>query len=266
MFGPDEPFPSSLPTTCRDWHERTADYWLDWSRRLGISVDWQEEIIRAAISLKLANFDETGAIVAAHTTSIPEAPGSGRTWDYRYCWLRDAYFVVKALNRVGATLVMEDFISYTLGIAAHGPEGLRPVYSIVPTDPLEERMAPNLAGYQGHGPVRVGNAAAEQAQNDVYGSMILSAVPMFFDRRLPQLGDPSLFHLLEQHGETAARVALEPDSGIWEYRGKSRVHTHSAADVLGRMQPAFRDRHASRQSPIARNTGTIMPNASAPNC
>src|SRR5581483_6510658 len=87
IFGPDEPFPDVLASTCRDWHERTLDYWLDWSRRLAIAVDWQEEVIRAAITLKLSNFDETGAIVAAHTTSIPEAPGSGRTWDYRYCWL-----------------------------------------------------------------------------------------------------------------------------------------------------------------------------------
>ena len=116
-------------------------------RRLSIAYDWQEAIIRAAIALKLSNFEETGGIVAALTTSIPEAPGSGRTWDYRFCWLRDAYFVVKALNRLGATKTMEGFISFILGIASE--DKLRPVYGVVPTDPLDERIAPNLAGYRG---------------------------------------------------------------------------------------------------------------------
>ena len=119
VFGVDEQFQGDLETTCREFCDRTIDYWMEWVRGLSISYDWQDEIIRAAITLKLSNFEETGGIIAAHTTSIPEAPGSGRTWDYRYCWLRDAYFVVKALNRIGATQTMEDFISFTLGIASN---------------------------------------------------------------------------------------------------------------------------------------------------
>src|SRR6185295_14355266 len=103
-----------------------------------------------------------GGIVAAHTTSIPEAPNSGRTWDYRYCWLRDAYFVVKALSRIGATKTMEDFISFILGIAGTADDLLKPVYSVVPTQSMNEYIAPDLKGYRGHGPVRVGNQAVEQ--------------------------------------------------------------------------------------------------------
>jgi GH15 family glucan-1,4-alpha-glucosidase len=229
VFGPDEPFPGDLQSTCRDFVDRTRDYWMEWVRRLSISYDWQEAIIRAAITLKLSNFDETGAIIAAHTTSIPEAPGSGRTWDYRYCWLRDAYFVVQALNRIGATRTMEEFISFTISIASKPDQELRPLYSVVPTNEVEETTAPNLEGYRGDGPVRVGNAAVGQAQNDTYGSVILAAMPLFFDRRLPRPGDVGLFHLLETLGERAKRKALEPDAGIWEYRGRQRVHTHSAA-------------------------------------
>jgi GH15 family glucan-1,4-alpha-glucosidase len=230
VFGTDEPFPGELAGTCREFFNRTRDYWRDWIRRLAIAYDWQDAVIRAAITLKLSNFEETGGIVAAHTTSIPEAPGSSRTWDYRFCWLRDAYFVVKALNRLGATQTMEDFISFILGIAsaAHGGE-LRPVYGIVPTDPLDEWTAPRLAGYRGDGPVRVGNAAVEQTQHDSYGSIILAAMPMFFDRRLPRPGDQGLFRLLEGLGAMAQKVAFEPDAGIWEYRGRSSVHTHSSA-------------------------------------
>jgi GH15 family glucan-1,4-alpha-glucosidase len=229
VIGPDEPFISGLPTTCREFSDRTRDYWMDWVRGLSISYDWQEAVIRAAITLKLSNFEETGGVIAAHTTSIPESPASGRTWDYRYCWLRDAYFVVKALNRIGATQTMEDFISFILSIASNPDEALRPVYGIVPTIPLEERIAPDLQGYGGDGPVRIGNAAAAQVQNDTYGSIILAAMPMFFDRRLPRPGDEGLFRLLESLGSHAAKSALQPDAGIWEYRGRQRIHTHSTA-------------------------------------
>lgn len=228
-FGADEPFPAALGTTCRDFRDRTRDYWLEWVRRLNLSYDWQEAMIRAAITLKLSNFEETGGIIAAHTTSIPEAPGSGRTWDYRFCWLRDAYFVVKALNRIGATRTMEDFIFYIVNLVSQESDALRPVYSVVPADPMDEWEAPNLKGFRGDGPVRVGNAASAQVQHDTYGSIILAVMPMFFDRRLPTMGDASLFRLLETLGDKAERVALAPDAGIWEYRGRQRVHTHSVA-------------------------------------
>ncbi len=229
VFGTDEPFEGALETTCREFCERTRNYWLEWVRRLAFSYDWQDAIIRAGITLKLSNFEETGAIVAALTTSIPEGPHSGRTWDYRYCWMRDAFFVVRALNRMGATRTMEDFISYILSIAAGQAHDVRPFYGVVPTDPIEECEASALAGYNGDGPVRIGNAAAHQDQHDVYGSIIMAATPMFFDRRLPRPGDAALFHAIEPLGERAAQLALTPDSGIWEYRGKKRVHTHSAA-------------------------------------
>jgi GH15 family glucan-1,4-alpha-glucosidase len=203
MLGPDESMTGDIVMTCREFADRTRDYWMDWVRRLWIAYDWQDEIIRAAISLKLSHFEETGGIVAALTTSIPEAPGSGRTWDYRYCWLRDAYFVVKALNRLGASKTMEGFISFILGVASD--EVLHPVYGVVPTDDLDERITPNLTG------------------------IILAAMPMFFDRRLPRQGNEGLFDLLESLGAKAAKYALEPDSGIWEYRGRTEVHTYSAA-------------------------------------
>ncbi len=229
VFGSDEQYPGDLAATAHSFQAQTKDYWEHWVRRLYISYDWQEAIIRAAITLKLSNFEETGGIIAAHTTSIPEAPGSGRNWDYRFCWLRDAYFVVKALNRVGATQTMEDFIGFTLSIASNTEELLKPVYSVVPNLPLDEWIADDLTGYRGDGPVRVGNAAADQIQHDTYGSIILAALPLFYDRRLPRPAGEKLFKLLESLGNKAAHYALKPDAGIWEYRGRQRVHTHSVA-------------------------------------
>jgi len=228
VFGADEPLESAIETTARRFEYETRLWWQSWVRTLAIPYEWQSAVIRAAISLKLCTFDDTGAIVAALTTSIPESPNSGRTWDYRYCWLRDAYFVVQALNHLGNTNSMEAYLDYlTTAVQKAGP--LRPVYGIIPGQSLEEWVASDLAGFEGHGPVRVGNAAAEQHQHDVYGSIILAAQQMFVDERLERMGDIALFRRLEQHGELAWRLALQPDAGIWEYRGRWRVHTHSAA-------------------------------------
>jgi GH15 family glucan-1,4-alpha-glucosidase len=253
ILGPDEPFEAAVETASREFLERTRDYWLDWVRSLAIPFEHQSEIIRAAITLKLCNFEETGAIIAAHTTSIPEVPGTQRNWDYRYCWLRDAFFVIKALNRLGATQTMEEYINYITNVAVEAERPLRPVYGIVPAEPLEERIATDLAGFQGCGPVRVGNQAAEQLQHDAYGSVILAASQMFIDERLPRMGDEALFRRLEPHGVQALRYALEPDAGPWEYRGRQRVHTHSAtmcwvacdrlARIAGRLGLADRAAH-----------------------
>ncbi len=240
IFGQDDPFLSAIDATSREFLDRTRDHWLEWSRNLAVPFEWQSAVIRSAITLKLTTFIETGAIIAAHTTSLPEAPRSARNWDYRFCWLRDAYFVVDALNRLGATQIMESYIHYITTIATD-PQRIQPVHGIVPFSSLEETIAPDLKGFLGHGPVRIGNQAALQTQNDVYGSVVLAATQMFVDERLPKMGDESLFRLLETLGERARAVAFEPDAGLWEYRGFSRAHTYSATlcwaacDQLGRI-------------------------------
>jgi GH15 family glucan-1,4-alpha-glucosidase len=230
ILGPDEAFTAPIAATTREYLELTQDYWFEWTRYLSVPFEWQEAVIRAAITLKLCSFEETGGIVAALTTSIPEAPNSGRTWDYRYCWLRDAYLVVQALNLLGATLTMEDFLQYIINIAALGNDHrLRPVYALVPGAPLREREVDGLLGYRQMGPVRIGNLAERQVQNDVYGSVVLAAAQMFFDRRLPRMGDMGMFARLEKLGERAAISAFEPDASLWEFRGRERVHTFSSA-------------------------------------
>lgn len=228
ILGPDEPLQASVDSVGREFFERTRSYWMSWVRGLGIPFDWQAAIIRAAITLKLCHFEETGAIIAAHTTSLPEAPDTPRTWDYRFCWLRDAYFVINALNRLGATQTMEGYLNYITTIAVENGATLKPVYGIVHNEPLTERIATDLAGFRGMGPVRIGNQAWEQTQHDSYGSVILGASHMFIDERLPGMGDVALFRRLEPLGHRAEALYLEPDAGPWEYRGRTRIHTHSA--------------------------------------
>ena len=230
ILGPDETWKDPIAATVADYEERTRRHWLEWVRGLSIPFEWQEAVIRAAITLQLCHFEETGAIVAALTTSIPEHSGSERNWDYRFCWLRDAYFVIHALNRLGATGTMESYLSYLTNlVAGAGPEGsLQPVYGIGLESALIERQEKALPGYRGMGPVRVGNQAHEHIQNDVYGSAVLAATQAFFDARLLHPASDQLYALLEVVGERAIRVWNTPDAGLWELRTRASVHTFSA--------------------------------------
>jgi len=229
LLGGDESLEAGIDLTARDLFERTRDHWRNWVRSLSIPFEWQDAVIRASITLKLCHFEETGAIVAALTTSIPEAPETERTWDYRFCWLRDAYFVIHALNRLGGTRMMEDYLRFIADIVedAH-EEALRPVYGITRETRIDESILPHLSGYRGNGPVRVGNQAYLQVQNDVYGSVVLASTHAFFDRRMTRPGDVTLFEQLERLGTRAVAAFDQPDAGPWELRGSAAVHTFSA--------------------------------------
>jgi GH15 family glucan-1,4-alpha-glucosidase len=242
LLGADEAVTSDVHGVGRRFIEETLTHWRGWVRRLAIPFEWQDAVIRAAITLQLNTFDDTGAIIAAMTTSIPEAPDSGRNWDYRYCWLRDSYFVVNALNRLGATETMENYLRYIAGIVASaGDKPIQPVYRINGDAALPEQVEEALAGYRGMGPVRTGNDAFRQTQHDVYGAAILAATHSFFDRRLIRGGDVALFERLEPLGLRAIAAHNQPDAGIWELRGTARVHTYSsvmcwsACDRLARI-------------------------------
>jgi GH15 family glucan-1,4-alpha-glucosidase len=229
LMGPDETVDGAPHEVASAFYEKTLAYWHRWVRNLAVPYEWQEIVIRAAITLKLNAFNDTGAIIAAVTTSIPEAPHSSRNWDYRYCWLRDAYFVVNALNRLGVTGTMERYLDYILNIIADArDEPLQPLYSIRREAALEERTAPCLEGYRGMGPVRIGNLAYLQLQNDVWGAGVLASTHAFFDARLARPAGLEMFQDLERLGKLAIRNYNSPDAGIWELRGSKRVHTFSS--------------------------------------
>jgi GH15 family glucan-1,4-alpha-glucosidase len=230
VLGPDETLNEAPAAVFRHFLEETMQYWREWVRYLAIPYEWQDVVIRAAITLKLCAYEETGGIVAALTTSIPEYGTSGRTWDYRYCWLRDSFFTVRALNRLGVTKTMEDFISYVANVVTRSAgRELQPLFGLHFQERLDEEALDTLPGYRGYGPVRRGNAAYLQRQNDGYGSVILAITQCFFDERLELKGDLDLFYRLEALGERAAALWDQPDAGLWEYRTLSNVHTHSAA-------------------------------------
>jgi GH15 family glucan-1,4-alpha-glucosidase len=241
LIGPDETLSEAPLTIAREFLDATAEYWQDWVRGLAIPVEWQEAVIRSAITLKLCTYEDTGAVLAALTTSIPEHAGSERNWDYRYCWLRDSYFVIQALNRLGATRTMEAYLRYidTVSIRTNGGP-LQPLYGMAGETQVTEWIATGLQGYRGMGPVRVGNLAYLQRQNDVYGAVVLAAAQSFFDQRLSAPGDRGLFQRLERLGEQAAEIYAQPDSGPWEFRGMERTHTFSAAMCWAGADRLFR--------------------------
>jgi GH15 family glucan-1,4-alpha-glucosidase len=230
FLGPDESFAGNLATSVEEMLGYTRHHWQNWSRGLATPFEWQDVVIRCAITLKLCQHEETGAIVAALTTSIPEHAGSRRNWDYRYCWIRDAYYTVQALNRVGALDVLEGYLAYLRNIVDGAKGGhIQPLYGVQGEARLTEVEAPRLAGYRGMGPVRVGNLAYEQVQHDAYGQIVLSNIQAFLDRRLFRMAGVEDFEALERVGERAFELFDQPDAGLWELRTRRSVHTYSAA-------------------------------------
>jgi GH15 family glucan-1,4-alpha-glucosidase len=229
IMGPDETLSSGIEETARLFEQETVAYWKQWTRALSLPLEWQEAVIRAAITLKLSLFEDTGAIVAAMTTSIPEAPGSGRNWDYRYCWLRDAFFVVRALNSISEVATMEEYLRWLMNVVIRSGGGhIQPLYGIGQEEKLPEFILDHLPGYRGMGPVRVGNQAQEHFQHDVYGNILLGAAQAFHDHRLLKRAGRAEFAHMEAVGEQAFKIYDTPDAGMWELRTRARVHTSSA--------------------------------------
>lgn len=214
----------------RDALDGTIRYWQTWVRHCAIPPKYQQEVIRSALTLKLHLFEDTGATIAATTTSIPEVHGSERCWDYRFCWIRDSYFLIDALSGMAHFEEMEKFILYLKHICRHGIDKLQPVYSIQGESDLTEHVLTHLKGAADTGILRVGNQAYTHEQYDIYGEMVLSMYPLFFDKRLnyaETYGLDDEWHLIQELVAAALAVRDKTDSGIWEFRNEFRHHTFS---------------------------------------
>jgi GH15 family glucan-1,4-alpha-glucosidase len=244
------PIEEPLAPLCDRFRNETSRYWQRWVKQCDIPPLFQQEVIRSALALKLHCFEDTGAIIAAMTTSIPESHGSGRTWDYRYCWLRDSYYVLNAFGLLGQFEEREQFVQYLLNVAGGAPDlNLAPLYRVDGSRNLEESILENWRGYNGEQPVRVGNAAALHSQHDIYGEMVLSLTPIFLDERMSAERSPAVLSLMKGLARKAISLAGIPDAGIWEYRTEWKAQTFSslmcwaAADrmavIADRHQPAL---------------------------
>ena len=213
-----------LGDAARSRLEQTVAWWRGWVRGCTYDGRWRDAVERSALTLKLLTFAPSGAVVAAPTTSLPEAIGGERNWDYRYCWLRDASFTVRALLALGFDNEAEAFLSWMLHATRLSWPALQVVYSVYGETRLPERELEHLRGYEGSRPVRVGNDAHHQLQLDVYGEVIDAAAQ--FTRRGRRF-DRDTARLLRGLGETVCKRWREPDEGIWEGRSGRFQHTHS---------------------------------------
>jgi GH15 family glucan-1,4-alpha-glucosidase len=221
-----EPLESGLEETCETYLQKTVDYWRTWASRCTIPDIYQKEVLRSALTLKLHQYEDTGAIIAAGSTSLPEAPNSGRNWDYRFFWARDSYYTLNALNSIGHFEELDRYSHYIQNLASTAVHGYQPLYSITgETQTIEREL--DLAGYLGNKPVRIGNAAFLQIQNDVYGQILLSLLPLYIDSRIvmnQRLGShelvSSVLGFIEQKMQS-------PDAGLWEFRNMQNRHCYT---------------------------------------
>jgi GH15 family glucan-1,4-alpha-glucosidase len=205
--------------------DETSRAWRQWLAGANFpDHPWREYLQRSALVLRGLCFQPTGALVAAATTSLPETPGGERNWDYRYCWMRDASFALWGLHAIGLDYEAEDFMQYVADLERDEDGALQIMYGIRGERDLEERTLDHLHGYEASRPVRVGNGAYNQRQNDVYGA-VLDSVYLHVRNRdhLPE----RLWPVLHDQVESARRVWMEPDQGIWEARGAPQQYVSS---------------------------------------
>lgn len=206
----------------------TENYWRLWVKHCSVPSMFQKETIRSALALKLHCYEDTGAILAALTTSLPEEAGGTRNWDYRYCWLRDAYFVLTAFHNLGHFEEIEGFLKFFLGIMHNqeaSKERLAPVYTLSQGLPLPEKEHLNWAGWRDGRPVRTFNQAAEHIQNDVYGEMLLTLSPIYRDERFLHLRNRDHDELFMRLARLCDRSISAPDAGLWEVRDGWQEHS-----------------------------------------
>ncbi len=246
------PIEEPVAPLCERFLNETTRYWQRWVKQCEIPPMFQKEVIRSALALKLHCFEDTGAIIAAMTTSIPESPEGGRTWDYRYCWLRDSYYVLSAFGLLGQFEEREQFVQYLLNVAGGAPDlNLAPLYRVDGSSNLDESILEHWAGYNGIKPVRIGNGAALHSQNDIFGEMVMALAPVFLDERMSAERSPAALRLMEGLARKAISVSGKPDAGIWEYRTEWQPQTFSnlmcwaAADRMGKIADLHAPEHAA---------------------
>jgi GH15 family glucan-1,4-alpha-glucosidase len=216
-----------IESTADRFLTETKKYWRTWIKHSTIAAFRQTLVIRSALVLKIHQYEDTGAIIAASTTSLPESPGSTRNWDYRYCWMRDTYYVITALNHIGHFEEMERYFNYITDISFRDDKRYQPLFGIGGERILKERILTHLDGYMGNQPVRVGNQAYEHIQNDIYGQVLISMLPLYTDNRFIFSERKDSTQWLDYLLTKIEHTIDEKDAGIWEFRNLANMHCYT---------------------------------------
>ena len=218
-----------LPTTQKISLElnRTKVYWLNWAERTPTYKKYNNEILRSALTLKLLSYDKSGAVLAAATTSLPETIGEVRNWDYRFCWIRDASMVIKVVSDLGHKNMAKRYLQFILDLIPDKDEKLQIMYGINKEKKLTEEILDHLSGYKNSKPVRIGNAAYEQRQNDIYGILMDVVHEQLVKFKTDIDNCEEIWTLTKSIVWVVNKHWREPDKGIWEFRTEERHFTFS---------------------------------------
>ncbi|MBN2591515.1 MAG: glycoside hydrolase family 15 protein [Sedimentisphaerales bacterium] len=209
-------------------YQKTKTYWLDWSYKTKIPSKYEELVLRSAITLKLLTYQRSGAVVAAPTTSLPEIIGKDRNWDYRYCWIRDSSMIVDLYNRIGHTRSAQRYMNFVLNRRMLKHENISVMYGINGERLLTEKILEHLPGYEGSKPVRIGNDAYKQVQNDIYGQLIEAIYTYLLVKHKDKIAiEEEIWTIVRDLANTVIKKWKEPDNGIWERRGEPKHYVHS---------------------------------------
>ncbi|WP_163400977.1 glycoside hydrolase family 15 protein [Flavobacterium fluviatile] len=249
--------------------ERTKTYWLSWSDKTTEYKKYNEQIARSAITLKLLSYEKTGAVLAAATTSLPETIGEVRNWDYRFCWIRDASMVVKVISELGHKKLAKDYLQFIIDLVPNKDEKLQIMYGINKEKKLTEETLDHLSGYMGSKPVRIGNAAYSQRQNDIYGILMDVIYQQLISFSNDTENGEELWNITKGIVWVVNKHWQEPDKGIWEFRTEERHFTFSkilcwtAIDRAIKVARILGKRHkAEKWEPLAATIkNDIMENA-----
>lgn len=207
--------------------ERTIDHWQRWIKHTNVPPQYQSEVIRSALTLKMLVYEPTGAIVASPTASLPEVRGDVRNWDYRYCWIRDSYFAVNALLKLAKFEETERYVEFLHRLITENLTYLRPLYTIHGDIVPHEKYLDHWSGFANSQPIRIGNNATDHHQTDAYGEVLLTMQPLFMDERIVCRDCDWLWHAAHQMTLMAIEMFDEPDNGIWEIANPPRHYTFS---------------------------------------
>lgn len=226
VFSYGVPLEAPLAETSEQFLNKTRAYWINWVKSTSIPYIFQDEVIRSALVLKLHQYEDTGAVIAAGSTSLPEFDQSHRNWDYRYCWMRDTYYTLNAFNNIGHFEELEKYFAFIQNIMLNEKQKIKPLYTITGERVPDEKIL-LLEGYLKNKPVRTGNNATYQTQNDVYGQILVSLLPLFIDKRLNYIDNQKsesitcwLLDRIEEYMDV-------PDSGLWEFGTTNQFHCYT---------------------------------------
>jgi len=250
------PLEAPLEETSEQFLNKTRTYWINWVKSTSIPYIYQDEVIRSALVLKLHQYEDTGAVIASGSTSLPEIDQGHRNWDYRYCWMRDTYYTLNAFNNIGHFEELEKYFAFIQNIILNETQRIKPLYTISGEQVPDEKVL-LLEGYLQNKPVRIGNNAVYQTQNDVYGQILVSLLPLFIDKRLNYIDMKKSELITEWLLDRIAELMDIPDSGPWEFGTINQFHCYTYLFHWAGSKAAFKIGNTINNSEIKEKANSL---------